>query len=139
MAGLLRISDAATLGIHALALLASAEEPVQVSRLAGAMIASEAHLSKVLQRLAKQGMVSSVRGPRGGFVLRSDPAEVSLLDAFVAVDGPLGDDDCLLIRPACGKPGECAVCALNAEVRHLVVERLGGVRLADLDLSELLE
>ena len=64
MRNLLKISDAAVLGIHALGTLTGAEEPVSASRMAAALGVSEAHLSKVLQRLVRAGLVSSSRGPR---------------------------------------------------------------------------
>lgn len=136
---LLRISDAATLAIHALALLADATEPVQVSRIAAPMGASTAHLGKVLQRLARLGVVTSVRGPRGGFNLARPARETSLLDVLVAVDGPIVEEGCLLGRPACHTPGACPVRGLNHQVRDLVVGKLGELSLADIDLSDLLQ
>ena len=138
MPGLLRITDAATLGIHALALLQGAEEPVRVARLAGAMHASEAHLSKVMQRMARAGLVSSVRGPRGGFSLARDPDSMTLLEVLEVVDGPIEEEPCLLGAPTCTAPGGCAIRRLNAQVQSLVVERLGDLTVSDFDLSDLL-
>jgi len=139
LAGLLRITDAAVLGIHALALMGKAEEPTRVPQLAGALRASEAHLSKVLQRLARAGMVTSVRGPKGGFLMARDAKDVTLLEVYVALDGPVAEETCLLARPACEKPGVCAVRALNAEIHALVQKRLGSLKLSDFDLSDLIE
>jgi Rrf2 family protein len=139
LAGLLRITDAAVLGIHALALMASAEEPTRVIQLARTLKASEAHMSKVMQRLARAGMVTSVRGPRGGFLLARDAEEVSLLEIYEALDGPVATEACLLARPACAEPGACAVRALNAEIHDLVQKRLGGLKLAHFDLSDLVD
>ena len=139
MAGLLRITDAAVLGIHALALMTGTEEPTRVIQLAAALKASEAHLSKVLQRLARAGMVNSVRGPKGGFLLARDADEVTLLEVYVALDGPVTEETCLLAHPACSKPGACAVRALNAEIHALVSQRLGSLKLSDFDLTDLIE
>jgi len=116
-----------------------AEEPTRVTQLASALRASEAHLSKVLQRLARAGMVTSVRGPKGGFLMARDAAEVSLLDVYVALDGPVAEETCLLAKPACAQPGACAVRSLNAEIRTLVQKRLGSLYLSDFDLSDLVE
>jgi Rrf2 family protein len=134
---LLRITDAAVLAIHALALLAHTNEPLSAGRIAAAMDASESHVSKVLQRLAKIGMISSVRGPRGGFWLETDPADINLLSVFEAVDGPVGMESCLLGGPVCGTPAGCAVRQLATDVRTMVVERLGGLSLMDLDMGTL--
>ncbi len=136
---LLRISDAATLAIHALALLADAEEPVQVAKIAEPMGASTAHLGKVLQRMARLGVVTSVRGPRGGFNLSRPAEETTLLDVLVAVDGPITEEGCMLGRPACHTPDACPVRSLNHQVRDLVVGKLSDLTIADIDLSDLLQ
>jgi len=138
---LLRITDAAVLAIHALAALGSHRHPrapVSSARLASAMKVSEAHLSKVLQRLARAGMVKSVRGPRGGFTLDHDPTALTLLQVIEAIDGPLGDDSCLLGRSVCNSPADCAMRSLAAEVRELVTRRLGKLTLDDFDLTDLI-
>lgn len=139
MPGLLRITDAAVLGIHALALMAGADEPTRVTQLAESLRASEAHLSKVMQRLARAGMVTSIRGPKGGFLLAVDAADVSLLEIYEALDGPVDQETCLLSTPACVDPGGCAVRSLNAEIHSLVQARLGGLKLSDFDLSDLVD
>ncbi len=138
MRNLLRISDAAVLGIHALAVLGRQEAPVSASRMAAAMGVSEAHLSKVLQRLVRVGMVTSVRGPRGGFLVAREPGEISLLEIFTTIDGPVEEETCFLGTPVCETPDECPVRGLSAQVRELVVGQLGGLTLADIDLSGLL-
>ena len=138
MPSLLRITDAATLGIHALALLAGADAPVRVASLAGAMNASEAHLSKVMQRMARASLVTSVRGPRGGFSLARNPDSLTLLEVLEVVDGPIEDEPCLLGAPACTAPGGCALRRLNAQVQKMVIERLGDLTVGDFDLSDLL-
>ncbi len=58
------ISDAATLAIHALAYLANQQDskPISTGKVAEAFGFSEAHLSKVFQRLNKSGFLKSVRG-----------------------------------------------------------------------------
>lgn len=140
MRNILRITDAAVLAIHALAALGNhghPRAPVSSSRLATAMKVSEAHLSKVLQRLSRAGMVKSVRGPRGGFTLDHDPTELTVLQVIEAIDGPLGDDSCLLGRPVCNSPADCAMRLLAAEVRELVTRRLGKSTLDDFDFADL--
>ena len=67
-----------------------------------AMLVSEAHLAKVLQRLARAGLVRSTRGPGGGFRLVQPAEETSLLTVYEAIDGPLSDNGCLLGNRACG-------------------------------------
>jgi Rrf2 family protein len=65
------------------------------------MQVSEAHLSKVMQRLAKAGLVKSTRGPKGGFVLGEAGLSTSLLSIFEAIEGPIADASCLLTVSEC--------------------------------------
>lgn len=69
--------------------------------IAAALGASAHHLAKVMQRLAKVGLVSSVRGPRGGFSLGKPADEVTLLEIYEVVEGPLATCGCLLQTPVC--------------------------------------
>ncbi|MCK4620269.1 MAG: Rrf2 family transcriptional regulator, partial [Desulfobacterales bacterium] len=67
MSNIIKISEAASMAIHAMVFLASESGRIVPSReIATTLRSSEAHLSKVMQRLAKAGLVSSTRGPKGG-------------------------------------------------------------------------
>ena len=133
MAGLLRVSEAFALAFHAMAyMVASGEErPVAAAELARLFGVSEAHLAKVLQRLARLGLLSSKRGPKGGFVLAREPEQVTLLDIHEAVDGPLDSSTCLLNEHLC-KPGTCVMEKLLRSVYNEVRQHLAGTRLSDL-------
>ncbi|NQU75980.1 MAG: Rrf2 family transcriptional regulator [Planctomycetes bacterium] len=133
MAGLLRISEAYVLAFHALAYMVASDDrkPVTAMELARYFRVSEAHLAKVLQRLARLGLLVSKRGPGGGFVLGRRPEDVTLLDIHVAVDGPLVESTCLLVEHIC-KPGTCVMEKLLRSVYDQVHERLGETRLTDL-------
>ncbi len=63
MSGLLRISEAFVLAFHAMAYLvnSSSSKPVSAAELAQTFKVSEAHLAKVLQRLARLGLLTSRR------------------------------------------------------------------------------
>lgn len=66
MSTVLRTLDAASMGIHAMALLSlQADEPVSCKDIAEVLGVSEHHLAKVLQRPGKEGLVEAVRGPKG--------------------------------------------------------------------------
>lgn len=131
MSNLLKISEAASLALHAMVYLASQENgPVSTARIAEALGVSRAHLSKVMQWLSRDGLVDSVRGPKGGFVLARDPGDITLLDVYEVIEGPLEESECLLDAPACG--GQCILGDLLRSVNRQVAEKLKGTRLADL-------
>ena len=107
MNALVRFSDAALIGVHALVALArSPGRYVTVRELAAHLRASEHHTAKVLQRLARTGLVRSVKGPSGGFELTRTPREMSFRDAIEAIDGPIADDFCPFRAGHCD-PSSC--------------------------------
>ncbi len=102
MSSLIKISEAAALALHAMTLMASENGRIRSNRqIAEVLSVSEAHLSKVLQRLTKTGLVRSVRGPTGGFILSKKPEDVSLLQIFEVVEGPYTDTACMFSDPRC--------------------------------------
>ncbi len=132
MSRILRISEAASLAMHTLVLLASNPQKVMATReVAGVLDVSEAHLSKVLQRLARVGLVSSSRGPKGGFVLGRPAEDVTLMDVYEAIEGPLEPSTCLMETPSCGA-SRCILGDLLQTVNERVEGYLPGTRLSEL-------
>lgn len=130
MAHLTRISEAASMALHAMVLLAAKNgPPASTKELAGLMHGSEAHLSKVLQRLARAGLAVSGRGPKGGFTLARPAREISLLSVFEAIEGPLEETRCLLDKPLCN--GRCILGGLLSEVDRRASQYLSEKTLAD--------
>jgi Rrf2 family protein len=104
MKNVLNISEAYSLALHATAYLASRGKDRRVSahEISGRLGVSEAHLSKVLQRLTRSGILHSSRGPGGGFSLARPDGDITLLDIYESVEGPLKLDDCLIGTKICG-------------------------------------
>lgn len=130
MPSLLKISEAGILALHASALLASKpNEHLSVHDMAAALKASEHHLAKVLQRLTKAGIATSVRGPRGGFMLAKAAESFSMLDVFEAVEGPIGKAACLLGVEKC-VVSECMMGSVFEQINVLVRNQLRANSLA---------
>ena len=130
---ILNISEAANLAMHALAYLVNHPDfsPVSAGRVARSLGASEAHMSKVFQRLAKAGLVKSVRGPKGGFFLTRLAGDITLRDIYEAIDGRLAGQRCLFEHPVCGRES-CVFGDLVATVHAQIDRRFSGTTLADL-------
>jgi Rrf2 family protein len=123
MTSLLKISEAASLALHTVSVLSrNGGETATTHEIATGLGVSEAHLSKVLQRLTKAGIVESIRGPKGGFKLRKSGDKVTLLDVYEAMEGKLRPDGCLLGRYACG--GKCMLGEMLKSVNELVMRTL---------------
>ena len=80
--------------------MADTDRPVPIKRIASEEEISPEFLEQIFFKLKKSGIISSVRGPGGGFTLEKDPADVSAKDIFEAVGEGLeitpctGEDDC---------------------------------------------
>ena len=71
------------LGLHALGFLAREKDTCfTTQQIAAGLKTPEPHLSKVLQRLNKGGLIKSMRGPGGGYKLNCVPEETSLKQVF---------------------------------------------------------
>lgn len=104
MKSILNISEAYSLALHAMAMIASNGQTASVTAhgIASKLGVSETHLSKVLQRLTRAGLLRSSRGPGGGFSLNRQASEITLLDIYESVEGPLRLDNCLIGTHICG-------------------------------------
>ena len=132
MANLIRISEPASLGLHAAALLARHKgQRYSNQQLSAALRVSEHHLAKVLHQMAKAGVVESLRGPRGGFELTRPAEEITLLEVYEAAEGPIGDPECLLSDRVCDGT-ECLVGELVHSVHQHVRRYLAETTLAKL-------
>jgi len=131
MGGIVKFTEAASLGMHAMALLAARRNRrLQLGDIAEVLPGSTSHLAKVMQRLVKVGLVESVRGRGGGFVLRRDPSEISMLQVYEAIEGPLDVCECLFSAPACH--GDCILGNTLVEASTIVRNRLSRTLLSQL-------
>ncbi|MGE0554642.1 MAG: Rrf2 family transcriptional regulator [Gemmatimonadales bacterium] len=80
--------------------------PVSVDQLAGALDMPRNYLSKTLSTLVHQGILSSVRGKRGGFALAVRPERL-VLDDVVGLFDQVARPHCLLGNGACSDRSPC--------------------------------
>jgi Rrf2 family protein len=134
MGSLVRISEAASLAIHTMALLArESNEHFTNETIARRLGASGHHLAKVMPRLVRAGLVESVRGPLGGFRLGVSAKDVQLLQIYEAVEGPVADAGCPLGRPACRKKN-CMLGTLMCQLHQQACDYLANTTVEDLSL-----
>ncbi|WP_405015821.1 Rrf2 family transcriptional regulator [Kitasatospora sp. NBC_00070] len=83
----MKLSGGVEWALHCCVVLTTAGEPVPAARLAALHDVSPSYLAKQLQALSRAGLVHSVQGKTGGYVLARPAQEVTLLDVVQAVDG----------------------------------------------------
>ncbi len=105
MAKVAGFSEATYIGLHAMVLISQKDGERISIRNGETICVSEAHLAKVVLRLAHTGLISTTRGPGGGAVLAKKPKEISFLDIVEAIEGPLENSDCVFGKSKCSREG----------------------------------
>lgn len=131
MQSVLKISDAASIALHAMTYIAfHGGEPATTKDIANNFGVSANHLSKVLQRLVKAGLLVSIKGPLGGFELTKQCEDVTFLEIYEAIDGKLDNGCCLFGKKACGTD-KCIMGDFLNKTNKSVKDFFGNKRLSD--------
>lgn len=133
----MQLTRAADYGVRAMVYLAGlpAGSRASITDLAKAAEVSEGFLTKVLQRLAPAGLITSRRGPGGGFELNAPACDISLLQIVEAIEGPIQLNLCTGKSNgslACGRQNWCAVHVVWQHAQAKLREILGAASIDDL-------
>lgn len=139
MSRLVHISEAASLAIHSLALIASSKVRLNAKKIAEILHVSQNHLAKILQVLAKNEYLVSNRGPGGGFILRKNADEVSMLEIYQLIEGNVDCQFCGITENTCpfiscifgGKPDKLT----NEFVEYLSVTKISDLKTKEINYA----
>ncbi len=128
----IQISEAASIGIHALVLISnSGNNFMNVNMIAEKTGSSKNHIAKVMQNLVKADFVSSVRGPAGGFSLAKESKDITLLDIFESIEGKINMKVCPFDKTICPFD-KCIMGGIFHKLTDELVEYLKKHTLADM-------
>jgi Rrf2 family protein len=130
----MQLTRAADYGVRVMVHLAllPADERAMLPVLAEASEAPESFLSKVLQALARGGLISSRRGKSGGFAILPRGREASMLEVIEAIDGPICLNQCLTSGIGCDRRTWCPAHPVWARAQHAMVDVLMRASVAEL-------
>jgi len=97
-------------------------------------------MAKILQRLAKQGLVVSTNGPKGGYALARLPTEITVGQVIRALEGPINIVSCLE-DSECPQIEKCNLRRPVHKIQAAISQVLDTMSLAELtsaDVPELL-
>ncbi len=131
---MLKLSKKADYGLIALKHLAmtNGQESSSASDIAELYGISAPLLAKVLQKLARQGLLEARHGSSGGYRLARDPAHITALDAISAIDGPVMITSCTTHRGECGQSPRCTVREPLRRVNESILQVLGTVTISQM-------
>ncbi len=84
---------------------------------------------KLMQKLHKAGLVTSVMGVKGGFALARDPGEITLAEVVTVIQGPVIINRCLAQDGVCEMQESCTLSGKLAGLQTTVQDYLNGVTL----------
>lgn len=127
---MLRLSKMADYGTVVMtALICDPERSRSAAEIATAIHVPVPTVSKILKILARGGLVSSLRGARGGYLLARAANEISMADIINAMDGPIGMTECSVTPGLCTQEAGCAVRANWQRINQEVLGVLRGITL----------
>ena len=89
-------------------------------------------LAKILQQLARKGLLRSSKGPTGGFALRVDAGEIRLLDIVELLDGLAPYQQCASGLSECSDEMPCPIHDSWVNLRSRIMDYLGRNTIGDL-------
>lgn len=131
---MLRLSRKTDYGLIALRHLARAQPAASASarQIAARYGLPQPLLAKVLQRLARRGLLEPVYGTRGGYRLARRPEQISTLEVILALDGPVGLTSCLNPRGRCRQSRRCTVQAPLRRLHEAILALLAATSISAL-------
>jgi Rrf2 family protein len=93
-------------------------------------------LAKVLQKLTKTGLLRSLPGTNGGYLLNRDPRRISTLEVIRAIDGPILLTSCFTSHGECDQSDRCTVREPLRKVHEGIQELLQGITISDLSQDD---
>ena len=112
------------------------ESPVLMASLAETEGLSRKYLHTLLTALKSAGLVRSIRGAGGGFVLARPPSEIRLDDVLHTLEGPLCLVECVEDKRVCDKSDRCTARRVWQELSGAIEDLLANVTLEDLIASK---
>ena len=93
---------------------------------------SEKYLSLIVIPLKAAGLIRSIRGARGGYVLARDTKDISVCDIVEAVEGETSLVNCVKDPNFCPRTSVCPSRDTWTDLSHTIREAMAGVTLAHL-------
>jgi Rrf2 family protein len=132
---MLRLTKKADYGLMALKYLA--EQPGTGAAQSAKDIAEAYHippqlLAKILQTLARAGLLVSHAGMNGGYALSRPAVEITAFEVIRAIDGPLFITSCITIHGTCDLAGHCTIKEPLRKVNDSIKDLLSAIKISDL-------
>lgn len=136
---MLKLTKKADYGLISLKHLAVKNQSASAKEIADSYGIPLPLLSKVLQKLAKNGFLVSEQGTNGGYRLARKAESISALDVIKSIDGPIFLTACFTEHGACDQSERCSVREPLRKVHDGIQNLLASITVADISKEEAAE
>jgi Rrf2 family cysteine metabolism transcriptional repressor len=112
--------------------LQATDGPILIKEISKRQGISKLYLEQLFNRLKTAGLLRSIRGPKGGFLLTKSPVEIRLIDILQAMEGSIAPADCVDDATICTRADSCVTRDVWAEMKKVMVRVLESTTLQDL-------
>jgi Rrf2 family protein len=106
--------------------------PLQIKVIAQHQNISVKYLEQLMAILKSAGLVRSIRGSKGGYILAKAPIEIKLNDVFNALEGPTTTVECIENKNYCARVADCVARQVWVQVQEAINNVLKAITLQDL-------
>lgn len=130
----MKLSTRTRYGVRAILELAEnfGKGPLQLKAIAEHQQISVKYLEQLMAVLKSAGIVRSVRGPNGGYVLTKNPNEIKVSDCFSCLEEPVITTECVGDSSFCPRSADCIARKLWTNVQNTVMDLLCSITLQSL-------
>ena len=134
----MKLSTKSTYGLRAMVNIAACggKDAVPIKDIAEKEGISSIYLEQLLNKLRREDLVRSVRGPKGGYVLSRSASRITVGDVVKTLEGNISPVDCASGRESwkavCGRSKNCMTKVVWAKLAKAIDDCLESVTLADL-------
>lgn len=135
---MLRLSTKGQYGVRAMSEIARGwpDHPITIKEIADRQGVSVAYLEQILGKLRRAGIVRSVKGPGGGYLLAKAPEEITIAAILNELEGPVAITSCVDPREGCVRADHCVTHLLWKELGAQIEGFLSTITLANLVSSD---
>ena len=128
---MLRLSKFADYGTQVMVYMARDGAVHSASEVSAGLGIAIPTVSKILKMLARENLVASVLGAKGGYMLTRHPSAISLAEIIYAMDGPISITECSGTS-VCDRESTCSTRNNWQGINHIIHDALNKVNLAEM-------
>lgn len=129
---MLKVSTKIRYALRVLVIMANKKEVISSSQLAEKSGVSPYYLRQILFKLEKNGVIESIRGGKGGYILKMNLEKIRIYDVFKFFGENIQIVDCLSDNPECKFYEDCIIRPFWEDLKKQIKEKLENTTIKDL-------